>query len=415
MRASALCLACLGAGAALGDAMHVVVGPRGTVVSVERPVTVSVRDAEIVLDHVPAEADLGSLTVRSRAPLGSMEWERVTPSSVERVGPVVDGADVRWVSSPAAAVEFIEGGEVRCRLRFSDAGSRVLNWTYATTGLSWRASYQVLVRGEFDHEDEPLSVDVEGIVVVSNGTSQTLGPCSLSVAGVGGGGDGGDGTPGFLLFGTYDSPLLGLMEEGSSARPMGHFYRLPGDVTLLPRREQGFTLFSVRRRPVERFYRLGIEGGTESAQPMRKFILFRNRTQEGPGPDLPAGRALIFLGSLRSALNQEARFEHTPASGEIFIDLGPSDRLRGFRSTTVRTAPEGGSYQETSEIRISSELKGTAEIEIEERPVSTLEWEVLRANRPWERRGQNLLFRTTAQGRGETVITYTLRINQPEG
>lgn len=400
------------------------IGPSWTVVREVRAIDFSSTEQDVVLD-LPIEADLSTLAVTGeRGSVRLVSWERVRagrlpepPSRVSLV-PVGDGFAVRDARGETARPA---AGRVRCRLATTLARKRNVVVQYQVGGLSWRAQYEATIRGDIANHLEALSLDMDARVIVSNGTSTVFPRARVALVGE-------DRpaparaaqtgrAPGFLLL-DDDSALADLWREPEPRPSVPHRYELPDRLTLAAAGETAARLASVRRKPAERLYFMDSADFAVDAQgpwrPLTRYLTFRNDSDYGLGRALPPGPALIYLSGPRGALYQRALIGHTPANAEIRIDLGRSGGVTATRRSQGRRVSTVGFNEETVEIQLANVLPSAVFVEVIERPPVPLAWDVTRSSRPYELVARRLRYNLQMDARSETMITYTVRLTEPE-
>lgn len=318
------------------------------------------------------------------------------------------------VSSPVqlASWQRDAAGVVQADLLTDFAGARPFDVLYATTGLSWHASYQLVVRADPEREDAPVSMDVDGRITVHNQTRAAWSNALLRFIGAPLR-TGQPREPGFMELDEM-SPLADLWNAAAHAEAIPHAYALDRRVALHPGEERAFTFVSVERRPAERRYRMTSDdvpvGTREPGRSLLRFIALRNDSANGLGRDLPPGTAQIFRGSTRASLGESAWLERTPANGEIRIDLGPSARVRGIRRAFAQTPGAPGEVEQEFEIEIRNELDSRARIEIEEQPPAPQTWAMVRSSHVYTVRNRRLNYRVDVEGKESLFVRYTIRM-----
>ncbi len=411
--------------------LALVIGDGWACVRETRIISLKQGDQTVVLDGIPPEADLTSLTVHSpRLPLELVSWERLGASGggsssndVQgaslsiRKGRVIwsrttpdDGARRTPSSPPTDRVQCV----IRSPSPWDDLDVDVI---YLVAGLKWSARYQVSVRGEQTEEKEPVSVDVSGLVEIENGCSRAFSNAVIRVVGAQESAASDVRTdPGFLML-DEESALSDLWQERVPGPRPQFSYAISGQVTLESRQSADVRLVNTVRTPANRLYLMKSEdfplGDTGADFPLRKLIVFRNSRANRMGMPLPPGPAQVFLGSMRSKLLQEAWFAHTPADGEIRIDLGLAEEVRGLRRSTGRTVPVAGAFEESIALILQNASESDVLAEVDEKPPVTLEWEVLSSTLDCTESARRLKFSTDIRAHGDKLIEYRLKVRQP--
>ena len=133
----------------------------------------------------------------------------------------------------------------------------------------------------------------------------------------------------------------------------------------------------------------------------------------GLGRALPAGSAQIFSGGGRSVLLRDAMLVHTPRGGEIRVDLGQVNSVRGRRAFVGKTGSVSGFYEESYDLQVLNETTSPILVEVVEKPPTALEWDIVKTTMPCELKGRRLVFRSQLNASSTTHIGYTIRIREP--
>ncbi len=404
------------ASAATAPTMFLTIGKGWAMVREERRVTVGEGEQDLVFDDIPVEADLSSFMLRaSRVRLELREWSRpAVPSAIRR-----EGDAVVWVPGGPAAGVGAGLRSVRCRVWASSASTDMpIELIYRVDGPTWSARYQAAVRGEQAEEKEPVSVDLSGLVRIVNPTQKAYGNARVALVGE-------EkplaadprSDPGFLAL-DEDSPLADLWREPEREPSAAFQYSLPEPVSIGPDSETDVTIIRTLRTPAKRVYSMAAEafplGGSPEGAPLRKWIVFRNTPAGRMGRALPPGQVQVFLGGMRTHLLQEARFPRTPENGDIRIDLGRADDVRGTRRSLGRSTAVAGSSEESFALEIRNLRDTDVVVEIDEKPSVTLEWTLVRSTKTCRETFRRLQFSTEVKARRAETIEYRLRIRQPE-
>jgi len=379
---------------------------------------------EIELADIPPEADLSTLTVRARRlPVEMGRWSRV---SVEETNQVPSRADKALVWSPREGFQGSPSEKtppvsqvLRCRFPQPQAwGRMILEISYWVRNFDWEAQYQVAVRGEREDEKEPVSVDLTAIARIYNGCSRTYTRAVVQLAGA-------DALaskapakePGFLVL-NEETPLSDLWLQPEIATPVEHLYPLPGTVDLPAHSDAQLYFAGVARKPAERLYVMMAEDfpvdSFKTGRPLKKAIVFKNDEEHGLGLNLPAGSVRIFLGGMRTHLLQDAWLPHTPAGGDLRMDLGWADNVRGLRKTLSEIETADGFQESIYELGMANLSGRDIRVEVREKPPIMLEWAVVRSSKPYRTESQRIVFLADIPSASEERIEYRLRIRKPK-
>lgn len=139
------------------------------------------REARIRLPEIPPSAHDESLQIfDTRRELKLTAWSRVIESAK---GPVITTPENKLeISFDHLAGETLKG-TLEIQVAARTAGSKRFDLVYPVTGLTWQASYDVLVRGSLTNLAETVSVDVDGLIDVRNTTGRNYENVRLEVIG----------------------------------------------------------------------------------------------------------------------------------------------------------------------------------------------------------------------------------------
>ena len=376
-------------------------------------------EQDVLLEGIPPEADLSSLMVYSkRMPLELLECRRLPVPSVAAKA----SQDVRWTSGKGffeVAKPDTESGPVLCRIRSPiEWDGMGVDISYMVRGFDWTAIYQAAVHGEQSEENEPVSVDLSGLVRIENKTSRSFVKARIRLVG----GRSKEqrpwsSGPGFLSL-DEDSPLADLWRE-KAPEPAPEFeYEIPRILQVKAHSMSDVVLIHTLRTPATRVYTLSAEEFPPVAEdqdhPLNKRIVLENIAANRMGVALPPGRVQVFLGSQRNKLLQEGFFERTPVNGTIRIDLGLAEDVRGLRKLGRSSDPVAGYYEQTFLIVVRNQRDTEIVCEIDEKPPIILEWNLVSASSPCRESAHRLKFNISVKPRAEEIIEYQLRIRQPE-
>ena len=310
-------------------------------------------------------------------------------------------------------------GPLAIRLISAVARPRRVEVRYQVPGLSWEARYELTIRGDINNHLEPLSLDLEARLHVSNALDRAVRADRLLLRGPAERPVDADALPRFLML-DDDSPLADRWRPGPPPQREPQLYSLLEEGTVLPPGQVvGLRVASARRMATERLYTMDSEsiplGSPDGRRPLRQWMVIRNEARAGLGMPLPAGSARISAGSGRSLIRQHAVLGHTPAGGLIRVDLGDTPGVTGSRRSLGRTRDVGGIVQETIELRVANGLDSAVRVELVERPPVPLAWDMVRSSRPYELVARRLRYELQLAPREEVVVSYTVRLSEPEG
>jgi len=398
--------------------VHMAIGPEFTVVRETLAIEMVATSAVVRFAGFPREADASSLMIKEpRGDMQLVDWRLPRdPLLVSNLNQTTVGQGVR-IDFNAGQKSDIATLEATIQSRFT--GSRKFDLIYRMTGLSWQVTYDVLVRGDLASVTNPMSVDVDGWLEINNQSMKSFSDVRLTVIGPDtlGGSVIRKKEPGILEL-DDDSPLADLWRFLPVEPKASQVYPVQTRVNLPPAQMVSISLVSVVRKPVDRALVLRAEevptdSRSSYARPSQ-IITFQNASDYGGNQAVPPGKALIHVGNQRVSLQQEAWFKHTPADGEIRIDMGKVDGVRARRIDRGRVEIVGGGYEQVYELRIENMLDQRVRILLDEQPPLGLTWTVIRSNQPYDIRDQRLIYHPFIDRNSNLLIQYTVRYQIPK-
>jgi len=377
---------------------------------------------ELRFRSIPSEADLSSLVVRAeRVPVDLVEWQRPLGGAAGATA----GRDpslrhdarsdvVRWQPQVVTSQAVEQGSEVRCMVFCPLPGRREVEVIYHVPGFDWEARYRIGVRPSEADQREVVSADVTGVIKVTNPTDRRFTEAQMRLVG---------GAvlrppappeePGILVL-DAGNPIRSLEPPVESEAVIPYTYRVPMRATLAPHSVTLVPIAEAPRTPARRLYLLRADAfpiGAGPARPLRKLLVIENREEHGLGRSLPPGRVQVFLGGRRGHLLQEGRLPRTSPGGELRVDLGHSDAVRG-RRRLERTGVLEGVHEEVVEVLVENRLDSAIRVEVNDKPPSREQWEVIGSSDKFDVRDQRVLFHPEVPAQTEYRLTYRLRVRE---
>ena len=369
----------------------------------------------LLLDDLPPEIDLSTLIVRTRrVEIDLQAWGRRTAAEP----PAGAGDDiVTWTPAPRPGRSEPAPGRgvvVEAQLSAPDERRSIdLELLYRTSGMSWSANYEVVVRGDRVEEREPLSADLTGWIRIRNRTGRTFSNAVVRLVGRRRPPQDDVKPPGFLILDEFN-PMSDPWRWRPPEPEIEYEYALPQTVQCASGSDMEYVLVRSERIPAARRYILRAEEVVASlARPLRKYILVANTSANRLGVNLPPGPVQIFLGSMRSQFLQAGDLPHTPMDGEIRMDLGPAGEVTGRRVRKSRELLSGGDYAETFLLDVANSRDGAITVELDEKPPLILEWTLTRSTKPCREVFRRLQFEFDVPAGAREVVEYSLRVKQP--
>jgi hypothetical protein len=402
-------------GVSIPTRTRLMIGRGSSVVVEEHEIPFPTRESRFRI-RIPAGVDPDSLVIgdpAGRARVIETRWRDPLPPALSATALVFDSFTRVAPTDADREVEVVA--------RSSDSRARVLEAIYTTDALDWSALYEITVRGDIANYLAPLSADLEGRFIISNGLARSFsnarvivrGPETIDVQR-----EAPASPRGFLAL-DAESPLADLWRPRPPVAQTPQLYSAPETVTLPAGSITAVRFAAARRIPAERVFLFdGAEIPTTPAgppRPLRQMLLLRNERRAGLGMPLPPGWVTVIAGAGRAPLRQQALLNHTPAGGWIRVNLGPVPDVGGARRSMGRESSVAGFTEETIELRVVNLLPSAVRVEIVERPPAPLAWDVVRCSRAYEVIGRRIRMNLDVPPRSEERISYTVRLMEPEG
>ena len=382
-------------------------------------------EQEILLEGIPAQADLSSLTIRTRRiPVELLTWHRVGPGAQSTLAPtdaesliVTPNGVIHGASTASLPTSFPrKEGPVRCRVRIPVGGARSLEVVYRVEGLQWTSYYQVFIRGEPDGLDESVALDLTGFVRINNPTGRSFTNTLVRLVGA---------DPrlpreperrtGFLML--ADTPLADLWKVQEVDPPPEFNYRMPRRANIPSHAETEVHFIASHRIPASRRYVMDSTevplSMTGAFRPLQQYLVFKNNAANRLGWSLPPGPVEVFHGVTRRTMRLPGFLPHTPINREIRVHLGKVENVLGMRRSVRRTELQFGHYEETFQLTVENQRPNAIALEIHERPSLTLTWDVQRASEEYELDGGWIRMTPRIPGGETREIDVRLRFHQP--
>jgi hypothetical protein len=395
--------------------VRLMIGPEISVVRELREIAFTATEQVVEVEGIPATADLTTLQVGGeRQGVRLLDWQRVTGATSAPPA----GKAFRWAPGEPlrASASAQREGVVRCRLEAATLRTRWVEFVYQVRGLSWLASYEIIIRGDVANHLEPLSLDLQGYVQLSNATGRAFADAQILLVGRRESVESAPKAPGLLMLDEW-SPLADRWRPPLVNDQDVAAYTLPNTVSLPAQGSVSVRRGATRRQAAERLYsldaRLISSGEGEPWQPLTRYLVLPNDAAHGLGQALPPGDALIYLGGVRGGPYQKARLRHTDPGRDVRVSLGASRGVTANRRADPRQPGTAGSPEQTFTLQLANALPTAVKVVALERPPVPLAWDLVRASRSVERRGPLLSFDLELAARSEAEINYTVRLVEP--
>lgn len=293
---------------------------------------------------------------------------------------------------------------------------------YFTTGAMWRASYQVLlgtaqarVAGSAVLDSRSLRVEDAEVQLLAGSVGSAREPVPPPVP---------------LQARAAMADEARMEKDFASEQRVGefHVYSLPGRLSLLPGLTTTVALFAPAEVRYEREYVVhgavpwwGFlpQQGEETEVPVEvAYTLKRPRKTELGDRPLPAGLVRLYQpdSAGRAQLVGEAAMDHTPAGEDLRLSAGTAFDLTARRvQTTYATRRDstkaGWRTLATADYRVTVRNATDSAVTVAVQEERAGEWSVLQSSAKPEKISSTITrFRVRVPARGETVLTYRVRV-----
>ena len=354
------------------------------------------------------------------------------PESKDTISALVLGVDPLRLQLPDGRVTFSSPGAalypadvvvadptVSLRLESTRAQDR-LRLGYFTGGASWRASYQVVlgasearVAGSAVLESQALRIEDAEVQLLAGAVGRADQP-----------------QPPIPLRARVAMADVAMEKSAVGEQRVGefHLYTLPGRSSLLPGLTTTVALFDPAQVKYDRSYVVrGLlpwwgmlpQQGDEAEAPVAVFYTLKRprKTEFGDRP-LPGGTVRLFQADSagRAQLVGEAGMDHTPAGEDVRLSAGTAFDLTARRVQTSYTTRRdstraGWRTLATADYRVTLRNATDSAVAVDVHEERSGEWSVLQSSVPAEKVSSTITrFRVKVPARGETVLTYRVRV-----
>ena len=302
------------------------------------------------------------------------------------------------------------------RLMVARGGSHLLELSYLSGGLGWKADYVARL------DEKGTRMELAGWVTLENrsGTAYTDARLQLVAGDV----NRVSAAPAKRRF----QPMMvesvadaGVREEALFEY---HLYTLPRPTTLLDRQTKQLALLSAGDIPVTREYLLqgqqyyyqGRYGEIGRRLPVGVWLKFRNDETAHLGLPLPAGVVRVYRSGSQGNLQfvGEDRIAHTPRGEEVRLRLGNAFDITARRvQTDFRKQNFGHPYKFAAQSSFRITLRNAKEepVEVLVREPMPGDWQVLSESEPHEKPdARTAQWKLQVPAQGETVLEYSVLV-----
>jgi hypothetical protein len=283
------------------------------------------------------------------------------------------------------------------------AGPQLVEVSYLTGGLSWKADYVATV-----NETDEL-VDLTGWVTLNNQSGGAYDNARLKLV------------AGDLNRIREDEARLGANAVVYKAAKSGsdssfeeqaffeyHLYTLDRPTTLQNFQIKQVELLTATDIPVKKRY---IYDGTVGAKKVKVMLEFKNGKAQNLGLPLPKGRILVQKADRDGALQLigEDRIDHTPQDEKVRLYLGNAFDITGERVKLATKTPAQRVREESYRITLRNHKKETVTVTAVEKLSHWSEWQIIRNDQPYTKtEAGKVEFTVRIPANGEFIINYTV-------
>jgi len=273
------------------------------------------------------------------------------------------------------------------RLQVETPGTRELELSYLSGGLSWQADYVARLA------DDERTLGLAGWVTLSNESGTSYHDARLQL--VAGRLHRVSTPPMAKTLRSLPLPTLADQPLAEERLLDYHLYTLPRPTTLLDRQTKQVALLAAPAVPTRKTYRvqsnaLGYRSPLalgEHSLPVEVWLKFRNDAAAGLGKPLPAGVVRVYKADRQGNLQfvGEDRIDHTPKGEEIALRLGSAFDISARRVQTAFTKRDAtGPYRHAAEsaFRITLRNATPGKVRVEVRETLPGDWRILAESLP---------------------------------
>ncbi|MCE9619886.1 MAG: DUF4139 domain-containing protein [Planctomycetes bacterium] len=308
----------------------------------------------------------------------------------------------------------------------ASAGSHKIRTSYQTSGITWRADYNLIL------DPTDTKADMTAWVTMLNVSGRAYDKAQLKLIA----GDVQRVQPGFRRGGRAPMPMAAAKNMEASDTGFQekaffefHLYTLPRPANIPENSSEQISLFPAARNiPIERI--LVYEGsdmggfgggmvddpgfGATGKTKVDVYVRFKNEAAANLGMPLPAGKlrvskrddsdgTLEFIG--------EDLIGHTPKDEKVLVRLGSAFDVVGSRTQTDFKSDRGRrEITESFKIEIRNRKDKPVTVIVREPLYRWSNWEVTASSQPFEKKNaSNIEFTLDVPANSEKLITYTVR------
>jgi hypothetical protein len=287
---------------------------------------------------------------------------------------------------------------LRWKIKSSVAGQRKVDFSYLTYGLSWNASYVLLL-------DSMLNAELTSAVNLSNRCGLEFKNADLQLVA---------GKVNLTRDNSDYSREMRYMSSGLSSSDVReeslfeyHLYTLNRATTISNLQDKQLTLYDPAILKTNRIYEYDsrANGGRVAV-----FTTFDNSTANGIGKPLPGGTVRVYQRSSdgRQQFLGEDKIPHTPVNEMARVKVGDAFDVVAERREVANRSVTNGKRESDIEVVLRNHKPEPIDILVKEDMQGAVE--IVRSSSEWSNyKTAKIAFRVTVKPEQETTLTYTIR------
>jgi hypothetical protein len=303
------------------------------------------------------------------------------------------------------------------RLSNSKAGSREIELSYLSSGLSWRADYVA----ELSADDSRL--DLSGWVTLDNRSGSTYRNALLQLVA----GEVNRVRPALLERAAFDGRAVKTMAAAPAMAEESlldyHLYTLDRPTTIGQNQVKQVALLSASAVPVRKEYLLrgseyyyrGLYGTLGEKLKAAVYLEFDNRQKDGLGLPLPKGILRVYKND-RAGNAQfvgEDRIDHTAKNETVRLQLGLAFDVTAQRTQTDFKKLASGARENLIESAYLIELSNATDKAVTVKVAEPLpgDWEIVEESLPHRKEdARTAVWQVEVPAEGKVLLTYRARV-----
>lgn len=307
------------------------------------------------------------------------------------------------------------------------SGTHSMRTTYQTSGITWRADYNLVLNGS------ETAADLNAWVSLMNlsGASYKNARLKLIAGDVQRVQPGGRGNA-YKMKAARMAVSEAAMDVGFREKSFFeyHLYTLPRRTDVLSNQTQQITLFPPASgvKTSKKLVYYGLQGnwsmaaspytdrnmGNQSNKKLDVYIEFENKKDNSMGMPLPAGKVRVYKADEADGTLEfvgEDLIDHTPRDEKVLIKLGQSFDVVGERTQTdFHIDSSRRSMRESFKVVLRNHKDVAQDVIIKENLFRWVNWEITRHSAEFEKKdARTIHFPVTVPAAGEKIVTYTVQ------